>query len=67
MNDLITAADAARECLENSIRLANMARRATSDTAQDAIALGQLYALIAIAAELSRIADGVEITNGRVF
>lgn len=67
MNDLLSAADAAMEYLKNSMGLADLAGRKGPETAQDALALGQLYALIAIATELSRIADGIEIANGRVF
>lgn len=67
MNDLLSAADAAMEYLKNSMGLADLAGRKGPETTRDAVALGQLYALIAIAAELSRIADGVEIANGKNF
>lgn len=63
MNDLLSAADAAMEYLKNSIGLADLAER--KGPAQGTLALGQLYALIAIATELSRIADQIEISNGK--
>lgn len=67
MNDLLSAADAAMEYLKNSMGLADLAGRKGPETTQDAMTLGQLYALIAIATELSRIADQVEIANGKNF
>lgn len=64
MTDLRAAADAATEYLKESIGLANLgAGREGPETAQDAIALGQLYALIAIAAELRRANDTREAAD----
>ena len=58
MDDLKTAAEAAKEYLENSIGLADLATGHEGPaTSQDAAALGQLYALIAIAIELKRAND----------
>lgn len=61
------ATDATGEYLDNSIGLADLATGHEGPaTSQDAAALGQLYALIAIAAELRRANDRAERLDARV-